>query len=668
VASASLGDAGGYRVDVSNTFGSQTSRTATVTVEQVVLRPANDNFAQAEALPGSSGRVTDIGVNLATGENGEPNHAGASEPLTSVWWRWTAPASGQLNLNTFGSDFDTTLAVYTGDSLATLSEITANDDTDGLQSSVSLAATAGQTYSIAVDGYDDNAGSAVLNYALTTGAAPTDNDLFADRQDIPFGTLSVTGSNIGAGGESGEPSHAGASNPLASVWWSWQPAQNVEVSIDTANSDYDTTLAVYLGDRVDALSLVASNDDAIGLQSQVSFQAQGGLSYAIAVDGYGTSEGNIALNLDHAAGDCETGPVLITDMLFTDLNLIRSETRIETDGSVELSAGADVTFESGGDIVLGNGFTVQPGAVFAARLGDVVCAQALGGKGGAETEATQKRRGTPEPQVVGPAVPLPAGLKALSASGALWYLNADAGGRQFVFVTEQRLNDRDRNGVADVYLYDTATDIHRPLSVTAWGETGNGPSDQPRIDRLGRFVVFRSLADNLDDSGDGNDGADVFLTELAGHGLQRIADGTFGLRSRPASHPDVGGDGPFVVFLRTGADGRHELHGHDPRWHESWPLGLPSECDANAPGISADGRYIAVKCDEDETRSVFHVIDRVSGRRGSTICPETLREQSLWPRFREGNRLIEWHPAGKAPYTGAVYTIQNPLAAPGPAP
>jgi len=30
----------------------------------------------------------------------------------SVWFRWTAPASGPVDFNTVGSDFNTTLAVY----------------------------------------------------------------------------------------------------------------------------------------------------------------------------------------------------------------------------------------------------------------------------------------------------------------------------------------------------------------------------------------------------------------------------------------------------------------------------------------------------------------------------------------------------------------------------
>src|SRR5262245_29622074 len=63
--------------------------------------PANDNFAYGTVISGSS--VTVSGSNVgATKEVGEPpkanNNGGAS-----VWWFWTAPASGSVTISTLGS-------------------------------------------------------------------------------------------------------------------------------------------------------------------------------------------------------------------------------------------------------------------------------------------------------------------------------------------------------------------------------------------------------------------------------------------------------------------------------------------------------------------------------------------------------------------------------------
>ena len=72
------------------------------------------------------------------------------------------------------------------------------------------------------------------------------------------------------------------------------------MTVSTEGSDFDTLLAVYTGTAVNNLNLVASNDDVNilnDLTSQVTFSAQAGQTYYIAVDGYGGATGNIELSL-----------------------------------------------------------------------------------------------------------------------------------------------------------------------------------------------------------------------------------------------------------------------------------------------------------------------------------------------------------------------------------
>src|SRR5260370_25810397 len=67
--------------------------------------PVNDMFANATVLSGSA--VTATGSNVgATKEVGEPPKAGNSGGA-SVWWVWTAPASGTVTISTLGSSFYT---------------------------------------------------------------------------------------------------------------------------------------------------------------------------------------------------------------------------------------------------------------------------------------------------------------------------------------------------------------------------------------------------------------------------------------------------------------------------------------------------------------------------------------------------------------------------------
>ena len=150
--------------------------------------PANDDVVDAGILAGPSGSVAGSNVS-ATGELGEVSGScHADSQLNSVWWSWTAPVSGSFVVDTFGSGFDTTLAVYSGSVLPTLAEeLGCNDDSgDGLQSSVSVEVTAGVSYLIRVDGSNANTGVVALNFVLTPSSSGSvwsdfDGDGLADR-------------------------------------------------------------------------------------------------------------------------------------------------------------------------------------------------------------------------------------------------------------------------------------------------------------------------------------------------------------------------------------------------------------------------------------------------------------------------------------------------------
>ena len=306
VSSVVEADEGNYTVLVTNDEGSATSDPAFVAVDLVGVLPVNDDFASALTLTGVEGQLNGTNVR-ATGESGEPNHAGSRSPLASVWYRWTAPEDGTFEVTTFGSDFDTTLAVYTGAAVDALTEIASNDDFIISQSYVVFEATAGSTYSIAVDGFATAEGQIVLTHAFTLPPPPpppTANDDFDNAIDLGAGSTSTSGSNSGATGEVGEPNHAGGSTPVSSVWWVWAPPVSGSVTISTVGSDFDTTLAVYTGDSVADLTGIASNDDIddvwfSNLQSEVTFSVSSETTYYLAVAGAYGVEGNIALSVTY---------------------------------------------------------------------------------------------------------------------------------------------------------------------------------------------------------------------------------------------------------------------------------------------------------------------------------------------------------------------------------
>jgi len=248
----------------------------------------NDNFADRIFLGDLP--VSTTGSNI--GATAEPQEPAQNGPINSVWWSWTAPYTETVNINTIGSNFDTWLSVFTGSALPNLNLIGFNDDGGGgLTSLVSLNATAGTTYQIAVDGYSSATGQIALNIVVP----PPPNDNFANQIALTGETATTKGSNRGATEEVGEPTQSGITN---SAWWSWTAPTTGLYNIDTRGSNFDTYLSVFTGPAVNNLSLIGANDDAAGnLASLVTVNATAGTTYRIAVDGYSSATGQIALNI-----------------------------------------------------------------------------------------------------------------------------------------------------------------------------------------------------------------------------------------------------------------------------------------------------------------------------------------------------------------------------------
>jgi hypothetical protein len=267
-----------------------------VSIPVICQAPPNDSFANAQVLPAAIPQSISANNHCATTEPSEPwinNIRGGA----SVWFSWTPATSQVVNLTTLGSDFSTLLAVYTGASISTISQVAigTNVGSGSLQSALTFSAAAGTDYRITVDGANGAQGLIQLNF----NAPP--NDMFANCHEISGPSGTVYGSSVGATKEPGEPAHDG--NPGGhSVWYYWTaPTSGIEV-IDTIGSDFDTVLAVYTGDTVSYLTSVASDNDSGGDKtSRVSFHAAAGTTYHIAVDGfaplYGSApSGSIQLN------------------------------------------------------------------------------------------------------------------------------------------------------------------------------------------------------------------------------------------------------------------------------------------------------------------------------------------------------------------------------------
>ena len=133
-------------------------------------------------------------------------------------------------------------------------------------------------------------------HALQAGPV---NDNFINA--TVYSGMEQTSNNTTATAEPGEVTHnPGVTlKPAHSVWWRYTPPLAGIYSIDTVNSDFDTVLSVYTGASVSRLTRVGYNDDADGkTTSSIRLFLQKGVTYRIAVDGYGSvASGNIKLHL-----------------------------------------------------------------------------------------------------------------------------------------------------------------------------------------------------------------------------------------------------------------------------------------------------------------------------------------------------------------------------------
>ncbi len=129
--------------------------------------PPNDDFANR--IPVTLITSTNVVATntFASKEIGEPNH-GNDSGGRSLWYTLTAPAGGQLSIDTVGSTFTTTLGVYTGSSVSNLTRIAQSNGLNegGGLAKVKFNVSPGTVLQIAVDGNDGDIGNVQLRFTF----------------------------------------------------------------------------------------------------------------------------------------------------------------------------------------------------------------------------------------------------------------------------------------------------------------------------------------------------------------------------------------------------------------------------------------------------------------------------------------------------------------------
>jgi len=124
------------------------------------------------------------------------------------------------------------------------------------------------------------------------------NDDFSSATYIYGKSGSATGTTIGATSLSGEPLPSFRSSATNTVWWAWTAPSSGSVTFDTANTSFDTVMGVYTGSSIYDLFTIDQDDDGgPDRTSSCTFEAETGVTYYIAISGYGNSnQGQVYLS------------------------------------------------------------------------------------------------------------------------------------------------------------------------------------------------------------------------------------------------------------------------------------------------------------------------------------------------------------------------------------
>lgn len=259
-----------------------------------VVRPSHDRYVNATVV---TGRHLDIQTSNvgATTETGKPPPNGG-EPLYgdnqgghSIWYQWTAPADGVCVLRGDGLPTGVLLGAYVGTSAASLSEIGANAFAREGDPTV-FNAIAGRTYRLMVDGLFGEEGPIRWSLDLLPP-----QDLFQMRRaittpghseflDLAGGTLEDTEDRVAPEGST------------ASWWWSWQAAQNMELTWSAESDGAPLVLGVYQGRKLRFLTSIATSSPAASV-ARVPFSATAGETYHLALFRIGSQEGRAVVRL-----------------------------------------------------------------------------------------------------------------------------------------------------------------------------------------------------------------------------------------------------------------------------------------------------------------------------------------------------------------------------------
>lgn len=176
-----------------------------------------------------------------------------------------------------------------------------------------------------------------------------------------------------------------------------------------------------------------------------------------------------------------------------------------------------------------------------------------------------------------------------------------ADGRFVVFeASDQNLASNDTDGDPDIFVKNLQTGQLTCVSADKNGQSAYGNSENPDISADGRYVVFESASDLLDDGKDG--WGSIYLRDLQTGELTRVKDaGGY----EYGGDPKISGDGRFVVFTTSSALVGTDTNGVEDVYVKDLHTGKFAQVSVNQLGVGADDRSLLAQISLDGSTIVF---------------------------------------------------------------
>lgn len=518
--------------------------------------PVNDDLSGAPSLKVLPFRGW-MNTQTATTASDDPAVSCADDTLVaqshSVWFRYTASVSETLAIHTLRSNYDTVLAVWTGERGALVEQACLDDASGyGVQSAVRLDVLAGQTYWIEVTAYGDDVGG-VLGLRV--------------QSVVGGGTEIISGSGTANG-------HSDITALSADGRYTAFTSGATDLVLNDTNNAWDVFVYDRLTDAIQRVSV-----DSSGVQANA-----GSDDPVLSASGRYVAFSSEATNLVAVDTNAQR------DIFVYDRSTNQAEmVSIASDGAQANNRSSAPAISADGRYI-----------VFESTATNLVANDTNG-----QQDIFVHDRLTGETTRIN--------VSNTGEQGNGWSNEASlsADGRYVVFESSAtNLTPNDTNDGNDIFLVDRSSGQIRRVNLNSAGEQADSYSDSPSISANGRYVVFFSDATNLV-AGYADSYDDAFVVDLLSGAIERVSISNLGTQGNgnawgPAS---ISNNGRYVTFYSSawnltpdnGNDDwntEDQIYVYDRLTLYTWRASVSTFGDRGneysyEPVISFDGRFVS---------------------------------------------------------------------------